>query len=381
MYHRAVLHLDLDAFFVSVECLKNSALQGKPLLIGGLGASGLVASCSYEARYYGVHTAMPIKTALRLCPQAIVINGDRDSYAQFSDLVTEVIRDEAPQFEKSAMDEFYLDLTGMDKYLGCLRWSSALRQRIMRESGLPVSFGLSVNKMVSKVGTGEVKPNGCKFIPAGTEKEFLAPLSIRKIPRIDEAIYKKLSYMGVRQIGILSQIPLRLLEREFGQRGRQLWEYANAIDARPVVPYKEQNSLSIERTLQEDTLVLADLKDQLIKMTDSLAFDLRAANRLASSISVKLRYADGNTYTKQRHIPYSANDRVLLRHVLELFDLLYQRRQLIRLLGVKFCGLVYGSYQIDLYHDTPEEVRLLQQIDRIRQRFGWKAIGRAIYLS
>ncbi|HMS67020.1 MAG TPA: DNA polymerase IV, partial [Saprospiraceae bacterium] len=206
MFERAILHMDLDSFFASVEVLKNSSFIGKPLIIGGISSRGVVASCSYEARKFGVHSAMPMKMALRLCPDAIVVRGDMDSYSKYSQLVTDVIADESPSYEKASIDEFYLDLSGMDRYFGCYKWSGELRNKIVRETGLPISFGLSVNKLVSKVGTGEAKPNGTKEIPSGTERGFLAPLPVSKIPGIGKETYKKLSFMGVRTISVLSDI-------------------------------------------------------------------------------------------------------------------------------------------------------------------------------
>lgn len=381
MFSRAILHLDLDAFFVSVECLKNSAFAGKPLLIGGQSQRGVVASCSYEARRFGVHSAMPMKLALRLCPDAIVLRGDMDSYTQYSHMVTEIIAEDAPVFEKASVDEFYLDLSGMDRYFGCYQWAGELRGKIIHETGLPISFGLSVNKMVSKVGTGEAKPNGMRQILSGEERGFLAPLSTRKIPGLGKETYKKLSFMGVRTIHVLSEIPMELLEREFGKMGRTLWENANAIDRRPVVPYMEQKSMSKERTFAEDTLDLQKIRNLLIKMVDELAFDLRESQKLCSCITVKIRYADFNTYTKQRRIAYTANNRTILRHTVELFDQLYERRQLIRLVGVKFSGLVHGHYQISLFDDTEEDIALLRQLDHIRRRWGKGAIGRACALG
>ncbi len=377
MYNRAVLHLDLDAFFVSVECLKNDSLKGKPLIIGGGSDRGVVSSCSYEARRFGVHSAMPVKMALRLCPDAIVLRGDMDSYSHHSHLVTEIIAAQAPTFEKASIDEFYLDLTGMDRYFGCFRWSQELRQRIMRESGLPISFGLSVNKLVSKVSTGEVKPNGMIAVDAGTERGYLAPLSTGKLPGIGKETYKKLSFMGVRTVKVLSEIPMPLLERQFGLHGRDLWRKANAIDNSPVEPYEEQKSMSTERTFAQDTLDVAGVRDKLRSMTDQLAFELRQSGRLASCVTVKIRYADFNTYTMQRRVPYTAIDNALRTTAVELFDRLYQRRQLIRLIGVKFSGLVRGSYQINLFEDTQEELSLLQAMDHIRKRFGTKAVIRA----
>jgi len=381
MYDRAILHLDLDSFFVSVECLKNDKLRGQPLIIGGTSQRGVVASCSYEARKFGVHSAMPMKMALRLCPQAIILKGDMDSYSQHSAIVTDIIAEDAPVYEKASIDEFYLDLTGMDKHFGCFKWSSELRQKVIKESGLPISFGLSVNKTVSKVGTGEAKPNGTKHIPYGSEKGFLAPLPVGKIPGVGTQTHKKLNFMGVRTIDTLSQVPVRLLEREFGKPGRTLWEKANAIDPTPIVPFHEQKSMSKERTFTEDTLDIRMMKQMLLDMTDKLSFELRASEKLVSTITVKIRYADFNTYTQQKSIPYTANDRILGEHVLNLFDRLFERRQLIRLIGVKYSGLVQGSYQINLFDDTLEQIQLMQQMDRIRTRFGADAIMRASALS
>lgn len=380
MYTRAILHMDLDSFFVSVECLKNSQFAGKPLIIGGTSSRGVVSSCSYEARRFGVHSAMPMKMALRLCPQAIVLKGDMDSYSQYSRMVTDVIAEDAPLYEKASIDEFYLDLTGMDRYFGCYQWSSELRHKIIHHTGLPISFGLSINKLVSKVGTGEAKPNGARHIPNGTEKAFLSPLSVRKIPGIGKETYKKLSFMGVRQIKTLSEIPPRLLEREFGKHGKKLWEKANAIDSTPVVPYSEQKSMSKERTFTEDTLDIRFMRNMLLRMVDTLAYELRNTNKLTSCVTVKIRYADFNTYTRQRRISYTANETVLARHVCELFDGLNERRQLIRLIGIKYSGLVNGNYQISLFDDTSKAIALMERKDHIRNRFGADKIMRAAYL-
>lgn len=381
MFERAVLHMDLDSFFASVEVLKNSELKGKPLVIGGTSNRGVVSSCSYEARRYGVHSAMPMKMALQLCPNAIVLRGDMDSYSYYSNMVTDVIAEDAPLYEKASVDEFYLDLTGMDRFFGCYKWSLELRQRIIRETGLPISFGLSANKLISKIGTGEGKPNGAKEVRRGIEKEFIAPLPVKKIPGVGSKTYKKLSFMGVRSIKVLSEIPARLLEREFGKHGRKLWEKANAIDNTPVVPYSESKSISKERTFMEDTLDLRMIRNMLIDMCDKLSFELRASNRLTSCITVKIRYADFNTFTKQCRISYTAQDNALGQYALQLFEKVYERRQLIRLIGVKFSGLVHGNYQISLFDDSIERIRLLQEMDHIRRRFGSDVIGRASALK
>lgn len=377
MFDRAVLHLDLDAFFVSVECLKNSSLIGKPLIIGGTSNRGVVSTCSYEARRFGVHSAMPMKMALRLCPQALVLKGDMDSYSYYSKMVTEVVGEDAPLMEKASIDEFYLDLTGLDKHFGCFKWAKELRHRVTHETGLPISFGLAANKMVSKVGTNESKPNGARMIDNGTERNFLAPLRVKKIPGVGPQMNKKLSFMGVRTIKTLSEIPVRLLEREFGKTGRGLAQKSKGIDTSPVVPYSEAKSISKERTFMEDTLDLKMIRQLLIDMCDKLAYELRSKDRLTSCITVKIRYADFNTYSKQKRISYTAHDKSLSQEALALFDKLYERRQLIRLIGVKFSGLVHGKYQINLFDDSLESIHLLQQMDHIRKRFGVDKIGRA----
>lgn len=380
MFDRAILHLDLDAFFVSVECLRNSALKGKSIIIGGSSGRGVVASCSYEARRFGVHAAMPMKMALRLCPDAIVLKGDMDAYSQHSKLVTEVIRSDSPIFEKSSIDEFYIDLSGMDRYVGCWQWSKELRQKVMKETGLPISMGLSINKLVSKIGTGEAKPNGEQVVAAGIEKAFIAPLSVQKIPSAGKVTCKKLRFMGIRTIQTLSEIPPKLLQREFGQHGVSLWRKANAIDDSPIVPYNEQKSVSTERTFQLDTIDVRQLKSVLNRMVSKLAYELRQDQRLTSNVAIKIRYTDFNTYTKQRKIPYTANDKTLIQHVYELFDQLFERRQLIRLVGVRLSGLVRGRPQMALFEQTEDE-RLLKAMDQIKKRFGSQKIMKAVALQ
>lgn len=377
MYQRAIVHLDLDAFFVSVEVSRNSSLRGKPVIIGGSSGRGVVASCSYEARRFGVHSAMPMRMALRLCPDAIVIKGDMEEYSKQSQLVAEIIEAAAPAYEKASIDEFYIDLSGMDQHFGCLKWSRELRQTIIKETNLPISCGLATNKLVSKVSTNEAKPSGLLHIPTGEEKPFLFPLSIAKLPSIGKATYKKLAFMGVRKIKTLSEIPIALLEREFGKHGTSLWKKANGIDHSPVVPYREQKSMSTERTFQIDTIDIRQLKDRLTGMIIKLGFELRASQKLTSCITVKIRYTDFNTFTKQKHIPYTANDQMLLQYAHDLFDRLYTRRQLLRLVGVRLSGLVHGNSQIQLFDRTEKEMALLEQMDKIRKRFGAGAIQRA----
>ena len=374
---RQIVHLDLDTFFVSVERLHNKDLIGKPVLVGGTGNRGVVASCSYEARTFGIHSAMPMRTARQLCPQAIVVRGDHEQYSHFSNEITEIIKDTVPVYEKSSVDEFYMDLTGMETFFGCYKLATELRQRIIKETKLPISFALSANKTVSKVGTGEAKPNGQKEIPFGEEKIFLAPLSIKKIPMVGDKTYHLLRNMGIEKVKTVQEMPVQLMEQVLGENGIVIWKKANGIDNSPVEQYSERKSISTECTFETDTIDISYLKSVLISMVEKLAFQLRDEEKLTSCVTIKIRYSDFNTYTIQSHLPYTAIDSVLIEKAKELFDKLYQKRMLIRLIGVRFSHLVHGNYQIGLFDASVEELQLYQAMDKLRKRFGKDAVQRA----
>ncbi|MEO5599782.1 MAG: DNA polymerase IV [Cyclobacteriaceae bacterium] len=374
---RNIIHLDLDAFFVAVECKRDSKLKGRPLIIGGSSRRGVVAACSYETRRFGVHSAMPMYLALQLCPDAKVISGDMEAYSQASHEVSEIIADQAPAFEKASIDEFYIDASGMDRYFGAFKWAKELRKTIMRKSALPISLGLSVNKLVSKVATGEFKPNAEAQIRPGTEKDFLAPLSVEKIPMIGKQTASFLHDMGVRTVQTLRDMPVQFLISAFGKNGLSLWNKAHAEDASPVVPFSEQKSISTECTFDSDTIDVKRLKSVLIAMVEKVAFNLRDQHKLASCVTVKIRYANFDTETRQVHIPYTASDHTLMRIVIELFKKLYNRRMLIRLVGVRLSGLVQGNYQISLFDDTAEHINLYQAIDHIKHTHGVEKLMRA----
>jgi DNA polymerase-4 len=375
---RHIAHFDLDAFFVSVECLKNSRLKGKPLLVGGAADRGVVAACSYEARRFGIHSAMPMRLARRLCPEAIVIRGDMESYSKHSRIVTDIIQDNVPLFEKASIDEFYIDLTGMDKFFGCSLFTRELRDRVLKGSGLPISYGLASNKLISKVATGEVKPNGQIEIPFGEEKSFLAPLSVAKLPGIGKETAYKLVRRGVETIRTLSQIPIEMMGTLLGKTGIDLWRKANGLDESPIIPYREQKSISTERTFEKDTINLKFLHAELVRMTEAIGFELRQQDRLTGCITVKLRYSNFDTVVKQKTVDYTSADLVLLQTAQEIFNRLYDRRLLIRLVGIRFTRLVPGNYQIKLYEDTQEMINLYQSIDSIKRRYGEKALMRAV---
>lgn len=375
--NRNITHLDLDAFFVSVELLRNPQLKGKPVLIGGNSDRGVVAACSYEARKFGIHNAMPMKYALRLCRHATIVKGDHEAYSRYSRIVTDIIEHSVPLYEKASIDEFYIDLTGMDKFFGCMKFSRELKNKIQKESGLPISFALASNKVVSKVATNEVKPKGQMIVPFGHEKSFLAPLSIMKIPGVGKETGYKLLKMGVETIKLLSEIPIELLQNLLGRSGADLWRKANGIDESPVIPYREQKSISTESTFETDTIDLIFLYAELSRMVEKIAFELRSQNRLVGCIAVKIRYTDFQTYTKQKKIAYTNSDAELLRIVRDLFKNLYEKRQLIRLIGVRFTDIIPGCRQIDLFNDTQKDIALYQAIDSVKNRFGEKLLARA----
>jgi DNA polymerase IV len=375
---RSIVHMDLDSFFVSVELLRRPELKGKPVIIGGNSDRGVVASCSYEARKFGVHSAMSSKMARRLCPQAIWIKGDMEVYSKYSNLVKEIVADKSPVFEQASIDEFYIDVTGLDKFFGCYKWTSELRQFITKESGLPLSFGLSVNKTVSKVATGESKPNGQIQIPLGTEKQFLSPLPVRKIPMVGPKTADQLNQVGIVYISTLSQMPVRILESMFGKSGIILWQKANAIDNTPIEPYSERKSISTEMTFESDTIDMKLLRSHIIKMVEELAFKLRAEEFLTGCVTIKLKYSNFDTETKQCSIPFTSSDKTLIAKGNELFDSLYQRRMLIRLIGVRFSHLVRGNYQISLFDNPIKDINLCLAMDRLRKKFGEDKLGRAV---
>lgn len=374
---RNILHLDLDSFFVSVELLKHPELKDKPVLIGTDSDRGVVASCSYAARKFGIRSAMPMRMAKQLCPEAIILRGNSGAYMDKSDEVTEIIRQKVPLFEKTSVDEFYVDFTGTEKFFGAMMLATELKKHIEKETGLPNSFGLSINKTVSKVATDDAKPNGQKRIERGTEKPYLAPKPIEAIPGVGGKTAHLLRSMGVARIQTMQELPIDLMQRLLGEHGPVLWRKANGIDDSPVIPWHERKSISTERTFERDSIDVVMLRGMLTAMAESLAFQLRVGKKLTSCVAVKVRYADFETHMKQQRIGYTACDHIILPLVHDLFRALYDRRQRIRLIGVRFSHLVGGSHQMDAFTDTEEAMNLYQAMDKVRQRFGDRTVMRA----
>lgn len=375
--NRHIAHFDLDTFFVSVEVLKDSRLKGKPVAVGGSSDRGVIASCSYEARKFGVHSAMPVRQAKYLCPELIIRQGDFESYSKYSRMVTDVIAENTPLFEQASIDEFYIDMTGMDKFFGSLKYTNELKNKVTKEIGLPISYALASNKLVSKVATNEGKPKATAYVPNGEERDFLNPLNIVKIPGVGKATALQLFKMGIETVQTLASLPVEALQNLMGKHGTDLWRKARGIDESPVVPFREQKSISTENTFDRDTISLDFLYGQLTRMTEAIAFDLRSQNKLTGCVTVKLRYSNFDTVTKQKTIPFTAQDHILLKTARDLFDRIFERRMLIRLIGIRFTQLVPGNYQIRLFEDTQEMIKLYQAIDSIKGQFGERLLMRA----
>ena len=374
---RHIVHIDLDSFFVSVERKFNPALIGIPVLIGGSADRGVVASCSYEARKFGIHSAMPMKQAMKLCPHATIVRGSHGRYSEASKEVTDIIHDSVPLFQKSSVDEFYIDLTGMDRFYDCYQVASNLRQRVIKETGLPISFGMASGKTVAKMATNASKPNGQLFIKHGEELKFLAPLPIGKIPGLGESTAQKLYQYGIEKIGDLQRADLKFLETVFGKAGIFLWEKAHGIDYSEIVPHSDRKSISTEHTFDINVNDQRTIETILVSMTEELSSKLRRENKLASCLAIKIRYANFETHTQQQKIALTAAEHILLPGVKNLLKKAWNQHRPIRLIGVRLSNLASGRYQINLFEDNEERIRLYQAMDNINFKFGDKTICRA----
>jgi DNA polymerase-4 len=378
---RTIVHFDLDSFFVEVERLQNSELKGVPVVIGGYSDRAVVASCSYEARKFGVHSAMPMAKAKMLCPNAIIVKGNMGLYSKYSHLVTEIIKEESPLFEKASIDEHYIDITGMDRFYGSYNWAHNLRMRIINEIGLPISFGLSINKTVAKIATGLAKPNGEKQVLLNEVQSFLDPLPVSKIPMIGDKTNQILKNNNIHFIKELRSKSRQEIEKLLGNYGIMVWNKANGIDLTPVIATHERKSISSEETFEHDITDLKIIDQVLVHMTEKIAFQLRMSQKLASCVTIKIRYADFSTETIQKQIQYTSFDHIILSTGRELFTKLYKKGRQIRLIGIRLSNLVEGAQQIDLFNDTNEMINLYQALDKMKKRFGKDAIHRAAGLK
>jgi DNA polymerase IV len=361
---------------VSVEILNNPSLKGKPVIVGGQ-ERGVVAACSYAARKYGIHSGMPSKKAFQLCPQLIVANGSRGEYSKYSRWVTQIIASKAPLFEKASIDEFYLDLTGMDKFFDPLQWTIDLRQQIIDETQLPISFGMAGNKMVAKIATDEAKPNGFLQVAFGKEKEFLGPLAVNKIPGVGDHTHEVLKSMGIRTIHDVSIRTKEELEERLGKWGVDLWHKSFGIHTREVTQYHEAKSVSTENTFNEDKSDLNFLMSELVRQSEKIAYELRQDGTVAGCIAVKIRYPDFETTSRQTTVPYTCSDDEIIPVAKELFKKLYKRGNPVRLLGVRLSELTNDAVQTNLFEDAERKQELYKAIDDVKNRFGKIKIKRA----
>lgn len=374
---RYIAHFDLDSFFVSVEMLNDPSLKGKAVIVGGSRDRGVVTTCSYEARKFGVKSAMPMKQAMKLCPHAILVRGTRGEYSRYSRWVTEIIAAKAPLFEKASIDEFYIDLTGMDRFFDPYKWTQDLREEIIEKTGLPISFGLATNKMVAKIATDEAKPNGCLFVQPGMEKDFLAPLPVNKFSGVGEQMYKTLLEMNIRTIRDLSETPVALLEKKLGKWGADLWQKSQGIHHGEVHAYHEAKSISSENTFEENTADVQFLLSELVRLTEKIAFELRQDEKLAGCIAVKIRYPDFETTSRQTTIDYTLRDDELIPVAIDLFHKLYRPGKPVRLLGVRLSELTNHAVQGSLFDDATRKNNLYKAIDDVKNKFGRSSLQKA----
>ena len=367
---RYIAHFDLDSFFVSVEVLNNPSLKGKAVIVGGSKDRGVVTSCSYEARKFGVHSAMPMKAAMKLCPHAVLVRGTRGEYTRFSRWVTDIIAAKAPLFEKASIDEFYIDLTGMDKFFDPYQWTIDLRAEIIDKTQLPISFGLATNKMVAKIATDEAKPNGYLFVQPGMEKEFLAPLPVNKFSGVGEHTFHTLKAMGIHTIRDLSETPVAVLEKKIGKYGIDLWQKSQGLHFGEVHPYHAAKSISCENTFEENTADTTFLLSELVRMTERVSYELRQDEKLTGCIAVKIRYPDFETTSRQTSIDYTLRDDELIPVAIDLFNKLYRKGKPVRLLGVRLNELTNHAVQASLFDDAEKKNNLYKAIDEVKNKFG-----------
>jgi len=372
-----IAHFDLDSFFVSVEIINNPSLKGKPVLVGGY-ERGVVAACSYEARKFGIHSAMPMKKAMQLCPQAIVTTASSGQYSKYSRWVTEIISSKAPLFEKASIDEFYIDLSGMDKFFGASQYAKELRQLIMKETGLPISCGLSSARFISKMATNEAKPNGFLEIPFGKEKEFLWPLGIEKINGVGKQTEEKLKSFGIYKIEDIAKTPIEIMERYAGKWGVALWHKAHGIGSAEITTDWEQKSMSHENTFDTDYTDVDFLHKELVRLTEKTCYGLREDEKMTGCVTVKIRYSDFETMSKQETVDYTALDDVLIAKVKDLFNKSYQKERPVRLLGVRFSQMMPITMQMSLFEKNMEKLNLYKAVDDIKERFGSKMVSKAV---
>ena len=371
-----ILHVDMDAFFVSVELLERPELRGKPVVVGGQpDRRGVVSAASYEARKYGIHSAMPLRTAGKLCPHAVFLEGRHELYGQWSDRVAEILRKFSPVVEMASIDEAYLDLTGTERLHGPpLAAAHALIREISGKTRLPCSIGLARTRLVAKVASDQAKPRGLVWVPAGVEAEFLAPLGVRRIPGIGKVTEAALHSMGIETVGQLAAVPQEKLEEAFGQWGTALYRKARGEDSYEFFVDAEPKSISHSHTFENDTRDGTVLEAMLSRLCQKAAQRLRESRLDARTVTVTIRYAGFETVTRAKTLPEPAHlDQVFLEIVRRLFERHWDRKRAVRLVGVELGALSHGDAQLNLLEAARREKldKLARATDKLRERFGF----------
>ncbi|MGA7856242.1 MAG: DNA polymerase IV [Candidatus Acidiferrales bacterium] len=375
----AILHIDMDAFFVSVELLERPELRGKAVIVGGKSDQrGVVTSASYEARKFGVHSAMALRTAAKLCPHAVFLDNRHELYGQWSDRVSAILGKFSPIVELASIDEAYLDLAGTERLHGpALAAAHKLLQAITASTGLPCSGGLGATRLVAKIASEQAKPRGLVWVPAGSEEAFLAPLAVRRVPGIGKVTDAALQALGIETIAQLQAVPLERLEETFGQWGTVLFRKARGIDSYEFFVDAEPKSISHNQTFGEDTRDRDTLESTLSYLCQKASKRMRDAGLHARTVTLTLRYANFTTITRGHTLAEPSDlDTVFLRAVRELFHRAWDGKAMLRLVGVAFTSFSAGSAQFDLLDPQRREKleRLAQATDRLRDRFGFSKV-------
>jgi DNA polymerase-4 len=376
---RAVLHVDMDAFYASVEQHDDPSLAGRPLIVGWDGGRGVVAAASYEVRRYGVHSAMPVRKALQLCPHAVCVRPRMARYQEVSAQVFGAFREVTPLVQGLSLDEAFLDVTASLQLLGdAVEIARRIKRRIRALTGLTASVGVAPNKLVAKIASDLMKPDGLTVVEAARVREVLDPLSVRRLPGLGSKTGAKVEAAGIRTLGELRSAPDAVLWPLFGRYASWMRERASGIDERPVLPEVEEKSLSAEDTFEHDIDDIRTLHRQLAGLADLAAGRLRARQLMAGCIGVKIRREDFSTFTRQRAVaPPTCEARAVAGVAAELLSrwLAANRGAKLRLLGVVLTELTPAS-QLGLFEETRRESQLDATLDEARARFGRQALRR-----
>jgi DNA polymerase-4 len=385
---RRIMHIDLDAFFVSVEQVSNPELKGKPVVVGGKPEGrGVVAAASYEAREFGLHSGMPLATASRLCPQAIFIQGSFPKYREASAKFMTILADFSPYLEPMGLDEAYLDVTGFESLHGSIgQMAAKIKKRVRQELGINASIGIANSKVVAKVASEMSKPDGLLEVAEGEEAAFLAPLPIARLPGIGKKTEPKLKSLGITTIGKLSATPLKALKSHFGASGELLKGFASGIDDREVEPPTAAKSTSRETTFERDTKDSKLLESTLRYLGERVGADLRGKGKRARCVTLKLRYGDFTTITRRQTLSQSTDsDQVIFETGRQLMkQALAGEKRPLRLIGIGVSRLVEAGRQLEMMDNTAQrQEQLNKTIDRIRKKYGFTAIqtGRTLKLK